>query len=124
MRPDRFSILGYSNLVRTIETFRDNCPDPHHVTVLGIVYTQVSNNSPVEQQAIAEIDAAAQKGKTYRFSSSLPFSKSYIRSVNDQTPIFATAYTQPKTRQAMEEIADELVDRITQLSSAPKKAKK
>lgn len=124
MRPDRFSILGYSNLARTIDTFRKNCPDPHNVKVLGIVYTQVTNNSAVEQQAITEIDAAAAKGGTYRFASSLAFSKSFIRSVNDQTPIFATAYTHPKTRNATVKIADELTKQITALSPTAKKAKK
>ena len=28
MRPDRFSILGFTNLTNTIETFRQNCEDP------------------------------------------------------------------------------------------------
>jgi chromosome partitioning protein len=124
MRPDRFSILGYSNLVRTIETFKKNCPDPHAVSVLGIVYTQVTNDSNVEQQAINEIDEAAKQGKTYRFASSLPYSKSFIRSVNDQTPIFATAYTHPKTRYAMSHIASEMTQRIAALSPVAKKAKK
>ena len=124
MRPDRFSILGYSNLVQTIKTFRENCPDPHNVSVLGIVYTQVTNDSPVEEQAINEIDEAAKKGKTYRFTASLPYSKSFIRSVNDQTPIFATAYTHVKTRLAMASIANELTSQIASASTSPKKAKK
>ena len=122
MRPDRFSILGFTNLLATIDTFRENCPDPHEVEVLGIVYTQVTNDSQVEKNAITEIDDQANKAHTYRFAASLGYSKSFIRSVKDQTPIFATAFVHPKTRAAVTKIADELKTRIA--AAKPKKAKK
>jgi hypothetical protein len=110
--------------IRTIETFRGNCTDPHGVDVLGVVYTQVTNASGAEKQAIAEIDQAVQKEKTYRFASSLGYSRSFIRSVKDQTPIFATAFAQKQTKLAVSKIADELKKRIVVLAANPKKVKK
>jgi chromosome partitioning protein len=119
MRPDRFSILGFANLNETIKTFRNNCPDPHSVKVLGIVFTQVTGTSPVEEQSMEDIRAAAQKENTYLFSASLRYSNSFSRSVKDQTPIFETWYAQDKARLAPVKIAEELKNRIRILTSDP-----
>jgi chromosome partitioning protein len=117
MRPDRFSILGFGNLTETIKTFRKNCPDPHGVKVLGIVFTQVVGSSPVEQESMEDIRAAAQTEDTYMFSSSLRYSNSFSRSVRDQTPIFETWYAQDKARVAPVKIAEELKKRIGELAA-------
>ncbi len=124
MRPDRFSILGFANLNETIKTFRANTPDAHNVKVLGIVFTQVTGQSPVETQAINEIKAAATKDGTYSFSSSLKYSQSFIRSVKDQTPIFATLWAQDKARLPTMKIANELLERIAELQATPAKKNK
>jgi chromosome partitioning protein len=123
VRPDRFSILGFANLIETIKTFRSNCPDNHKVKVLGIVFTQVTGTSEVEKQAIAELSAEATKEKTHLFSSSLKYSHSFIRSVRDQTPIFATLYAHDKPRSAVGKIADELKARIKHFSQSQRAAK-
>lgn len=123
MRPDRFSILGFANLTETIKTFRNNCPDPNEVKVIGVVFTQVTGNSDVEQQSMVEIEAAAKKEQIYVFESSLKYSNSFIRSVRDQTPIFQTLYAHRKSKTAAGKIADELKARITALSKAPKPGK-
>jgi chromosome partitioning protein len=123
MRPDRFSILGFANLNETIKTFRNNCIDAHSVKVLGIVFTQVTGTSSVEQQVMADIRAAAQKAGTYVFGSSLRYSNSFIRSVKDQTPIFETLYVQDKARLAAVKIAQELTKRITELATDAKAPK-
>lgn len=116
MRPDRFSILGFANLNETIKTFRNNCPDPHGVKVLGIVFTQVTGTSTVEQESMDDIRTAAQNEGTYLFSSSLRYSNSFSRSVKDQTPIFETWYAQDKARLAPVKIAGELKSRISALT--------
>jgi chromosome partitioning protein len=116
MRPDRFSILGFANLTETIKQFRANCPDPHAVKVLGVVFTQVIGNSDVESDAMLEVKSAATKEKVYLFSSLLKFSKSFIRSVRDQTPIFETLYAKDSSRNAAANVADELKTRIADLS--------
>src|SRR5205823_9703246 len=90
MRPDRFSILGFANLVETIKTFRSNCPDPHDVKVLGVVFTQVLGDSEVEDQAMVEVERAAKRERIPLLRSQLRHSRSFIRSVRDQTPIFET----------------------------------
>jgi len=116
MRPDRFSILGFANLNETIKIFRSNCPDPHNVKVLGVVFTQVIGDSDVENDAMLEVEGAAKKEKIHLFTSLLKFSRSFIRSVKDQTPIFQTLYAQDRSRNAAAKIADELKTRITALS--------
>jgi chromosome partitioning protein len=123
MRPDRFSILGFANLIETIKTFRSNCPDPHNVQVLGVVFTQVFGDSEVEDQSILEVQRAAKKEHIPLFNSQLKHSRSFIRSVRDQTPIFETLYAQYGTRTAVTKIAEELKSRIKALSGAARKAK-
>ena len=117
MRPDRFSILGFANLNETIKIFRNNCPDPHKVKVLGIVFTQVTGTSSVEREAMDDIRTAAQKEGTYLFSSLIKYSNSFSRSVKDQTPIFGTGYAQYPTRRAPARIAEELKNRIIALTA-------
>lgn len=112
MRPDRFSILGFANLTETIKTFRSNCPDPHQVKLLGVVFTQVIGNSEVENDAMLEVQAAAKKEGIHFFSSMLKFSRSFIRSVKDQTPIFQTLYAHKNSRRAAAKVAEELKARI------------
>ncbi|HEX8144758.1 MAG TPA: ParA family protein [Pyrinomonadaceae bacterium] len=124
MRPDRFSILGFTLLNETIKTFRSNCPDPHSVKVLGAVFTQVTGTSEVERQSMLELTTAAGKERIYLFSSSLKFSNSYIRSQRDQTPIFQTLYAKDRSRTAVAKIADELKSRIGILSKSAGKGKK
>jgi len=116
MRPDRFSILGFANLIQTIKTFRENCPDPHHVQVLGIVFTQVTGQSEIEKQSMADVRDAAVKEDTYLFTSTLKYSNSFIRSVRDQTPIFETLYAHEHSRSVVTKIAEELKTRIGALS--------
>jgi chromosome partitioning protein len=116
MRPDRFSILGFANLTETIDRFRANCPNPHSVQVMGVVFTQVTGASKVEAQSILDIGLAARKEKTYLFSSRLKYSQSFIRSVKEQTPIFETLYAQDTTRAATAAIVDEVKARISALS--------
>jgi chromosome partitioning protein len=124
VRPDRFSILGFFNLTETIETFRANSPDPHTVRVLGIVFTQVMEASEVEKASIIEITTVAKGASTYVFTNSLKHSQSYIRSVNDQKPIFNTKWAQHKPRTDVVKIADELRARINALAVPAGKAKK
>jgi len=124
MRPDRFSILGFANLNETIKTFRGNCPDPHGVKVLGIVFTQVTGTSTVEQGAMNDIRTAAVKEGTYLFASQLKYSNSFSRSVKDQTPIFGTGYAQYPTRRAPAKIAEELKQGIVELTPTAEPAKK
>ena len=121
MRPDRFSILGFANLTETIKTFRSNCPDPHSVAVLGVVFTQVIGDSDIENDAMIEVASAAKKEDIYLFNSLLKYSRSFIRSVKDQTPIFQTLYA----RNAAAKIANELKVRIAALiASSSGKGKK
>ena len=124
MKPDRFSILGFVNLMETIENFRGNCNDPHNAKVLGVVFTQVSSDSPLEQQAIAEVKIEADKEKISLFNSVLGHSRSFTRSVADQTPIFETAWAKKTTRNAIGKIVDEMKKRIAALAAAGKATKK
>jgi chromosome partitioning protein len=115
VRPDRFSILGYANLLDTIDTFRKNCRDDHKVKDLGIVFTQVTGNSMVENDCMNEIRIAASKQNGYVFSSTLDYSNSYIRAVQDQTPIFKTLYARHKSKLSISRIVKEMLNRISEL---------
>jgi chromosome partitioning protein len=112
MRPDRFSVLGYINLLTTVETFRGNCPDPHQVKDLGVVFTQVTAKSSLEQDAINEVKRIAAKEKGYVFTSDFKHSPSFVRAVQNQTPIFQTLYAKPKIRLAASNVAKEMMARI------------
>lgn len=116
VRPDRFSVLGFANMLNTIETFRRNCPDPHEVKEIGVVFTQVTGGTPVERECMDEIRSAAEKERTYVFDSTLRFSNSFIRSVKNQTPIFETLYAHAKSKNAAAHIAQEMLKRIAAIS--------
>ena len=117
VRPDRFSILGVENLQQTVDLFRKNCPDPHGVKDLGIVFTQVMGNSAVESECMTDIrDRAATEGG-YVFTAVLKYSTSFIRAVKDQTPIFQTWYAHRTSRNAASSIAKEMLQRVNELTA-------
>ncbi len=116
VRPDRFSILGFLNVMNTIEDFRNNCNDKHKVKTLGLVFTQVTGNSKPESECIAAVQKTASLQKEYVFKYSLAFSQSFVRSVTNQTPIYKTAYAHSDTRQAITDISTEMKGRIKQLT--------
>lgn len=116
MRPDRFSVLGYINLLSTVETFRENCPDEHKVQDLGVVFTQVTANSSVERDAIAEVKLIAAKQQGYVFTADFKHSRSFVRAVQNQTPIFRTAYASSGSRLAASNVAKEMMARIESLT--------
>ena len=118
VRPDRFSILGYANLLETIKAFRNNCPDMHKVKEIGIVFTQVTENSEVERQCMNALRLEAAKEQGYVFTARLDYSTSFIRAVKDQTPIFTTLYARRKTRTGLSKIAKGMMDRIEQMKTA------
>lgn len=115
VRPDRFSILGYANLLETIKIFRSNCRDEHKVKELGLVFTQVIGSSTVENECMNEIRLAAAEQKGYVFTATLDFSNSYIRAVQDQTPIFQTLYARYNSKIAISRIVKEMLSRIREM---------
>jgi len=50
VKPDRFSVLGYAQIQETLEGFRETYPDPHKVSDLGVVFTQVRGDSSIENE--------------------------------------------------------------------------
>jgi len=118
VRPDRFSILGYANLLETIEIFRNNCPDKHKVKELGIVFTQVTNNSTVERECMDDLRLQASGQKGYVFAAMLNYSGSYIRAVQAQTPIFQTLYARNSSKMAISKIVKEMLGRIQEIKTS------
>lgn len=121
VKPDRFSILGLTNLLETVDAFRANCEDPHEVQVLGVVFTQVLDDQNLEAQAIDEVTSAATQEGVYLFNNRLRHTRSFMRSVKDQKPIFETLYARSSRRFEIGDIADELKE---QLDSVKTKAVK
>jgi chromosome partitioning protein len=118
VRPDRFSILGYANLLETVEIFRNNCSDKHEVKELGIVFTQVTDSSTVERECMEELKLQAVGQKGYVFAAMLNYSNSYIRAVQAQTPIFQTLYARNRPKMAISKIVKEMLSRIQTIENS------
>ena len=124
MRPDRFSILGFANLMECVNTFKKNSQDPHQVKILGIVFTQVTQQTPVQSQSMQEVADVAKKDKVHLFTNKLSWSNSFQRSVRDQTPIFLTQYAQAHVRSMIGKITAEVLGQMNSANIQPKKGKK
>lgn len=120
MRPDRFSILGFANLVETIAGFRKSSPDQHKVRELGLVFTQVRGDSRVEASCMRDIRAQAKSRGSHVFTAALNWSNTFIRAVEDQTPAFATRYARDELRGNIEAIVTEMEKRIDTLTKDTK----
>lgn len=117
MRPDRFSILGFANLTETLESFRRNSPDQNRVQELGLVFTQVRDDSEVEKSCMNDIRAQATKFNSYVFTSTLNWSNTFIRAIQDRTPAFETRYAREELRLDIGTIVHEMEKRIAVLSA-------
>lgn len=112
IRPDRFSILGYANLLQTVAEFKANTSDPHKVSALGLIFTQVRGNSRSESSCIKDIENLAKKDDIFIFPSSLKFSNTFLTAVQKQTPISETKYARDELKQSIADIVDDLESRI------------
>jgi len=117
VRPDRFSVLGVENLQQTVDSFRRNCPDQHGVKNLGIVFTQVMENSTVESECMSDIRERVATEGGYVFAAVLKYSASFIRAVKEQTPIFRTWYAHKTSKNAASAIAKEMLRRVKELTA-------
>jgi chromosome partitioning protein len=112
VRPDRFSILGFAMVLDTVRTFREYSNDPNKVSDLGVIFTQVRAGSKVEQECMQEIRNLAQTRKSYVFKSTLDFSATFGRAVQDQTPAFETRYAREELKDSINAIVDEMINRL------------
>lgn len=117
VRPDRFSILGFTMVLNTIRLFRQRCPNPHDVAVLGIVFTQVRNTSNVETECINDIRKEALGQGEYVFASSLDFSNTFLTAIQNQTPAFETRYAREELKQSIARVVVELSARIEECAA-------
>lgn len=116
MRPDRFSILGFTNLIDTIRTFRNNSSDPNKVRELGVVFTQVRSNSGPEDQCKLDVRSQAAALDQYVFESELVFSNTFLTAIQNQTPAFDTKYARDELKNNISEIVKEMEFRIGELA--------
>lgn len=113
IRPDRFSILGYANLLETIQNFKETAHDPNDIQQLGLIFTQVRGNSAVEKACMDDIRGQAAQFGSFVFPGALKFSNTFIRAVQDQTPAFETKYARDELKQNIAAIVREMERRIT-----------
>lgn len=111
MRPDRFSVLGYGQILEVLKDFREDYPDFHKVKDLGVVFTQVTGNSRIETQCMTEITQQA----SYVFDANLPYSRTFPRSINERSPVALTKFARIFTTRQMENIVEEMELRIADL---------
>ena len=115
IRPDRFSILGYANLVDTVRAFKEKTPDTNDVKELGLIFTQVRGNSPVEKACMDDVQSLASSFGSYVFPSTLKFSNTFLRAVEDQTPAFETKYARDELKANIADIVKNMEKRIVDL---------
>ena len=114
IKPDRFSIVGYSMMQEVIDNFRYDYPDPQRVQDLGVVFTQVTGDSDIENECKREVA----EGASYVFKTEIKASKSYLRSVMTQKPVFHTQYARLITKQNIRALSNEMEVRINSLLKA------
>ncbi len=112
IKPDRFSIVGYSMMQEVIENFRFDYPDPKHVQDLGVVFNQVTGQSEIEEECKDEVGRIA----PFIFQTEIKQSKSYLRSAFDQQPVFDTMYARQITKVTIDALVQEMEQRISSLS--------
>ena len=100
---------------QTIKTFKEDSNDPNDVQELGLVFTQVRGTSRVESTCIKDVKAVAANDGTFVFPTYVPFSETFIRAVENQTPIYDTLYARQELKESMEKIVNELESRIAAL---------
>lgn len=113
VKPDRFSILGYAQIQEQIASFKNAYPDPHEVQDLGVVFTQVDGSSPIENTCMKEVTRKA----SFVFETRVSDSRSYLRAVQEQTPVFDTRYAHWVTKATMRALVGEVMQRIGELNS-------
>lgn len=111
IKPDRFSIVGYTMMQEVIDNFRYDYPDPHKVQDLGVVFTQVEGNSSIEDECKQLVAQEA----PYVFQTEILKSRSYLRSLSDQEPVFDTRYARSITIRTINSLVRELEERIESL---------
>lgn len=116
MRPDKFSVLGYAQILEVLVDFRQRYPDPHSVKDLGVVFTQVTGKSDIEKQCMRDVAVQAD----YVFKTELPWSKTYMRSVNEQTLLTETRFARKSTADVFPALTAELMDRIAEVRGVSK----
>ena len=114
VKPDRFSVLGYGQILEALDDFRANYPDPHKVKDLGVVFTQLQGGNNIETECMSEVEGQAD----YVFDAKIWRSNSYLRSVHEQTPVFDTSYARQLTASSITALTKELETRIKELANA------
>lgn len=114
MRPDRFSVLGYAQISRALNTFRGDYPDPHKVKDLGVVFTMVEGNSLLESECMTEVASQA----SYVFKAQIDTSRSFAKAVKEHLPVFATSHTRNKTKSTLTRLVEEVRNRAASLSAS------
>lgn len=117
MRPDRFSILGFGNLLETITNFRANAANPNDVRELGMVFTQVRDDSGVESKCMDDVRDQAAARNFYVFDAELGFSNTFIRAVQEQTPAFETKWARDELKDNVTDIVKEMEAQISALDA-------
>lgn len=112
VKPDRFSILGHEMMQGVLEDFRRVYPDPRSVADLGVVFTQVQGDEDIE---LGCMEAVAQSA-SYVFEAQIRQStRSFLRAVHEQTPVFDTRYATKVTRASITSLVREMEARLTSL---------
>lgn len=89
VRPEYLSTIGLPLLVQSMRDFAQSYPD-HALQFAGIVFNAVTEYTPEEMLAKADVRAIAQQNQWHVFDAEVPYSRSYPKSARLGRSIFGT----------------------------------
>ena len=110
VKPEFLAAIGLPLLARSLKTFKQANQD-HALDIAGVVFVHSSGYSrgPEGRALIAEVTAVAKKEGWRLFSNEIPYSASYPKSAREGQPIRWTSRVRPKTTDAFNNFANELL---------------
>lgn len=106
VKPEFLSTIGIPLLAKSLKDYKESY-NREDLEVLGIVLNDVpTSNDPETEQSRKEIQSFAKKNDWHLFNEEVHHSKSYLRSVREQTAISDTRYAQRSTIQGFDDFAN------------------
>lgn len=110
-KPEYLSTIGLPLLVQSMRDFGQSYP-AHALQLAGIVFNAVTEYSPEEMLAKADVRVIAQQNQWYVFDAEVPYSRSYPKSARVGRSIFGTPHSRRAQQRRFIAFANEFARRI------------
>lgn len=111
VKPEYLSAIGLPLLVQSKQDFAQSYPD-HALQLAGIVFNAVTEYTPEEMLAKADVREIAQQNQWYVFDAEVPYSRSYPKSARIGRSIFGTPNARRMQQRRFADFANEFARRI------------